>query len=252
MLFTVTDDGDPNQSDSETITITVGDQNRPPELSSIGDQTVAEGDALDLTLTASDPDGDNLSYPEPADLPAGAVFIDNGDGTANFTWTPDFDQAGNYEVEFSVFDDGSPSQEDFEIIMISVGEVNRPPTLDPIGDRVITVGELLEITLTGSDPDGDALSYSVNGLPSGANFTDNGDGTASFSWIPAVGQIGDFEVEFSVSDGDALLDDIEIIFITVVEPTDVNDLLDQTGPFNDAFDDTPAPNGEGPAGVFSF
>ena len=214
--FTVTDDGDPKQSDAETITITVGDENRPPALSSIGDQTVAEGETLELTLTASDPDGDNLSYPEPVDLPLGALFIDNGDGTATFSWIPEFDQADNYEVEFSVVDDGSPAEEDFEVVMISVGEVNRPPVLDPIGDHEIDEGELLEFTLTASDPDGDMLTYQADGLPVDAEFIDNGDGTATFSWEPDDDHIDSYDVTFTVADnGIPTETDVEVIIITV-------------------------------------
>jgi len=202
VLFTVTDNGVPAQSDSETITISIGEGNRPPELSSIGDRTVAEGDTLEFIITATDPDGDILSYPVPADLPSGATFTDNGDDTATFSWTPDFGQANNYQITFAVVDDGLPSENDTEVIMITVGEDNRLPTLDSIGDRNIDEGEELNIILTGSDPDGDALIYAIDGLPSGANFTDNGDGTAAFRWTPSMGQVGSYVVTFTVLDSE--------------------------------------------------
>jgi hypothetical protein len=80
---------------------------------------VAEGELLEIVLTAGDPDGDGLSY-EVSGLPEGASFIDNGDGTASFSWTPEPGQAGNYPVTFSVTDDGMESLGDEEEIVITV------------------------------------------------------------------------------------------------------------------------------------
>ena len=62
ILFTVTDDGVPPLSDSETITITVGDVNRPPVLDAIGSRSVNEGETLTFTVTGSDPDGHGLNW----------------------------------------------------------------------------------------------------------------------------------------------------------------------------------------------
>ena len=42
---------------SETLSITVVEVNRSPVLTSIGNQTVAEGNTLTLSLFAKDPDG---------------------------------------------------------------------------------------------------------------------------------------------------------------------------------------------------
>jgi len=217
VLFIVTDDGTSSASDQEAITITVGDVNRPPVLNQTGDRTVAEGELLEFTLTATDPDGDNMSYVI-GNMPTGAVFTDNGDGTATFSWTPDFAQAGNFpNVLFTVTDDGTPSTSDQETITITVGDVNRLPVLGQTGDRTVTEGESLEFTLTATDPDGDNLSYTIGNTPTGATFVDNGDGTATFSWIPDFGQAGNFpDVLFTVTDDGALsASDSETITITV-------------------------------------
>ena len=62
-------------------------------------------------------DGDNR-YFGVDNLPAGADFIDNSDGTAQFSWIPA--QSGDFSVIFSVTDDGSPLASDSETILISV------------------------------------------------------------------------------------------------------------------------------------
>ncbi|WP_406671490.1 putative Ig domain-containing protein [Methanolobus sp. ZRKC4] len=48
--------------DYETITITVGDVDRAPELASIGNKAVVEDDLLSFTVSATDPDGDTITY----------------------------------------------------------------------------------------------------------------------------------------------------------------------------------------------
>ncbi len=70
MTITVTDNGSPAAaSDSEVVTITVGNVNRPPVLTAIGTKTATEGQLLTFTATATDPDGDtrDLLGREPAD-----------------------------------------------------------------------------------------------------------------------------------------------------------------------------------------
>ncbi|MDY6865631.1 MAG: Ig-like domain-containing protein, partial [Halobacteriota archaeon] len=120
--------------------------NRPPELDAIGDKSVNEGVLLAFTVTASDPDGDTVTLDaSPLPLPTGATFTDNGDGTGDFSWTPGFGQSGSYPVTFTA-SDGSLT--DDEEITISVGDVNRPPELDAIGDKSVNEGVLLAFTVT--------------------------------------------------------------------------------------------------------
>jgi hypothetical protein len=104
----------------------VGNVNRPPVLNPIGAHTVDEGEPLTITLTASDPDGDDLFF-SASNLPTGANF--NADNAA-FTWTPGYGDAGNYELLFTVTDNGAPMASDSESVTISVGNVNfilHPP-----------------------------------------------------------------------------------------------------------------------------
>ena len=156
ITFTVEDNGIPPLSDSETITITVGNVNGPPELDPIGNKQVDEGQLLEFTITASDSDG-NLFF-SAGNLPPGADF--NLD-TQTFSWTPDFTQAGNYPgITFTVEDDGIPPLSDSETIHITVGNVNRPPELDPIGSKQVNEEQLLEFIITALDPDDDNLDYS--------------------------------------------------------------------------------------------
>lgn len=106
-------------------------------------------------------------------------------------------------------DDIRVEASDYVCQPVGPGPSNHPPTLDPVGDRSVDEGQPLQFTLTGSDPDGDALSFSASNLPPGAAFSG-----AAFSWTPGSDQAGSYpNVRFEVSDG--ALTDSEEITITV-------------------------------------
>jgi hypothetical protein len=73
---------------------------------------------------------------------------------------------------------------DSETLVISVGALNRPPRLEPIGDRSVPVGTATRIVITASDPDGGAPRIECSGLPGDATFSDHRDGTAEIAWSP--------------------------------------------------------------------
>lgn len=93
---------------------------------------------------------------------------------------------------------------------------NRPPVLDPIGNKVINKGETLQFTVTGSDPDGDRLTYSASNLPAGASFD---CATRRFTWTPDYGQTGNFAgIHFEVSDGEWIISEEILITIHSINP----------------------------------
>ncbi len=209
VLFSVTDNGEPPASASEMITISVGNVNRPPVLEPIGNKSVSENNLLEFTITAYDPDGDELTY-SVANLPDGASFDVS---TGHFSWVPDFDQSGNYSLLFKVTDRGVPPASREETVMITVGNVNRPPVLDAIGNKTVLEGQTLTFVVTGTDPDGDRLTFSTGGLPQGATFN---PATQTFTWTPNYNQAGNFWVRFTVTDnGIPQESDTEEIVITV-------------------------------------
>jgi hypothetical protein len=63
-------------------------------------QSVDENRALRFGVAATDPDGDALTY-SASGLPAGASF---DPATRQFSWTPDYTQAGTYTVTFTASD----------------------------------------------------------------------------------------------------------------------------------------------------
>jgi hypothetical protein len=63
--------------------------------------------------------------------------------------------------------------------------------------------------------DGDSLVFSAENLPTNAGFVDNFDGTGTFSFSPQLGQTGNYDVRFIVSDLTAA--DTELVTIQVID-----------------------------------
>jgi hypothetical protein len=204
---TLTDSGTPAKSDSKTITIYVGDVNRAPVITAIGNQTITENSLLAFSVTASDPDSDALTIGA-LNLPAGAAFTNQ-----SFSWVPSYNQSGTYVLYFRVEDDGSPQLNDTETVTITVGNVNRPPILNTIGPRSLNVNAQYTFTVNGTDPDGNPLTYSAIGLPAGAALDQN---SGVFSWTPGYNQSGSYQVTFAATDGEFTA--TETVTITVNRP----------------------------------
>ncbi len=78
---------------------------------------------------------------------------------------------------------------------------NQPPVIESIvGNQTVELGQTLTLNLTATDADGDPLIWTALEKPDGAILTDNGDGTAVFSWTPAADGIGEHPVILIVTD----------------------------------------------------
>ena len=74
---------------------------------------------------------------------------------------------------------------------------NHPPVLTAISTTVGAT-QNLSFVISATDPDGDSLTYSATGLPTGATFD---PATRMFTWKPTTDQLGTFNVVFKVRDG---------------------------------------------------
>ena len=202
-------------SNTATISITVNSVNDPPVLAPIGVQVLDEGMTMNVTISASDPDGDLLTL-SASGLPAFATLADNGDGTGLLTLTPGFDDVGDYPgVEITVSDGGLT---DTVAFTITVNNINRAPVTEAGTEQEAEVGSVVLLDGSASfDPDGDVLSFSWKfvSLPSVSLLTENDiidRDTASPSFTPDVG--GDYILQLNVSDGQ--LEDSDIVTIHAI------------------------------------
>jgi len=224
--FTVSDG---QESTTVTSTITVLNVNAAPVFNQFEGWQVVEGQTLDFRAFAFDPDNPFYQLPDraedgtlislsvvertvsydPPQLPAGATFDPE---TARFSWTPEYDQAGQHQAVFSATDDGDGTGTPLTVsvtVQITVFNANRRPEIEAIPNTTVNLGETLDLTVRAGDPDGNPLTLSATSavpgfpIPDFAAFTDNGDGTGVFRFVPGVGDRGDYAIEVSaVDDGD--------------------------------------------------
>ncbi len=164
----VTDSAAPQASTSVTFTIAVTNANRSPNLADPGSPTVAEGEVLDVSLTASDPDTQDTLTFSGSNLPAfvSVLTLSNGSGTLHLA--PGFDDEGLYpEVVLTATDSSTPSLSSSRTITITVTKTNRPPVIVNPGKQTSVEEGPAALSIVASDPDGDLLTFSAAGLPTG-------------------------------------------------------------------------------------
>jgi uncharacterized protein (TIGR03382 family) len=99
------------------------------------------------------------------------------------------------------------------IFTIDNSGANRAPALSPVGDQVARVDQDFTLQLAASDPDGDALTYSVSGAPAAATLD---AATGLFQWMPTEADLGDHALTFTVADAQGA-DDSQAITLSVLE-----------------------------------
>jgi len=182
-------------SASTNVKITVVDANTAPTITPIADKTVNTNQQLTFDIVATDGEGDNLIYAA-GPLPSGATF---DAALHRFSWKPSGSQAGDYTVTFFVSDGNStPSI----IVKIKVVKVNSAPVfVKSMPDTTIDVHNvqvLFKYQYKASDPDGDVVTFRLDGGPSGAIMSSSG----LFSWIPKTTDAGQqFLLMITISDG---------------------------------------------------
>lgn len=170
--------------------------NGPPQITGSPATSVVQGQAYSFQPSASDPDGQSLTF-SIVNKPVWAGF---NSGTGRLSGTPSATDVGvNIGIVISVSDGlATASLPSFEIV---VEAANRAPSIGGTPVLSIVESQAYSFTPTASDPDGDALSFRVSNKPSWANFNAS---TGQLSGTPGAGTVGSYpNIVITVSDGQA-------------------------------------------------
>jgi hypothetical protein len=170
-----------------SIHVTVTDVNFPPViLDGNVDQHAVVMKNFSYNVHAQDCDGTPLTI-RAVNLPTGASFTDNHDGTGSMLWTPAAGEAGYYMVIFEAKDDATAVR---DTVIIIVDDENHFAPAITVSSFDTTVGVNLPLTLAvrATVEDGTVPLLRAVSLPGGARFTCDDGGNGVFSWTPnAVG-----------------------------------------------------------------
>jgi putative Ig domain-containing protein len=176
------------------FSIVVAQGNRPPSISGASVTAVAVGQAYVFTPSASDPEGNALTF-SIVNRPSWATFSSSSGRLAG---TPAAGSAGQYnDIRISVNDGQAGAS--LAPFNLSVTQDNRPPTISGTPGTAVTVGQAYAFTPTAADPDGTALTFSITNQPAWASFSSS---TGRLSGTPTAGSVGQSnDIRISVSDG---------------------------------------------------
>jgi hypothetical protein len=222
----VTDDRTPPLSNTNSFTVVVNEANSPPVVNVPNDQTIDELATLVLTNTATDPDlpANTLTF-SLISAPSG-MSLDSTTGL--LTWTPtEVDGPSTNQITVRATDNGSPPLSDTNSFTVFVKEVNSPPVLGPISNRVASLGVQLIITnfATDSDMPANLLTFSLDpAAPAGAEINPT---NGLFTWTPTTEQVPSTNfVTVLVTDNDAPgLSDAQSFTIFIVSPPIIGEIL---------------------------
>lgn len=138
--------------------------NSPPVISGTPTTSIAVGQFYSFTPTASDPDGDTLTFTATG-VPGWASF---NSGTGRISGTPQ--AAGTFANIVITARDGQAATS-LPAFSISVSVPNSPPAIGGTPPASVPRGQLYSFTPTATDPNGDTLTFTVTGLPAWATFS---------------------------------------------------------------------------------
>jgi hypothetical protein len=164
-----TNDGTVDATTAGTVTISVTPLNDPPVANATAD-TVNEGNAVTLTLSGSDIEGDALTFAVVAGPSNGSLgaITQLTPTSASVTYTHDGSETTADSFTFRA-NDGTDDSTMTATATLTINPVNDPPVADAIADAV-NEGNAVTITLTGSDADGDSLTFSTVTAPTNGSL----------------------------------------------------------------------------------
>ena len=124
-------------------------ENTPPFFSSIPNLSAAIGSTYQYTATATDPDGDALTYA--LRIAPSGMTIDAAQGV--LTWTPAADQSGTHRVQLEATDGrGGTALQTFTIRIPQSPDQQHTPVITSIPPRIASVGTDYRYAVTVADP----------------------------------------------------------------------------------------------------
>ncbi|MDB5244594.1 MAG: hypothetical protein JWN18_464 [Parcubacteria group bacterium] len=193
-----------------TTTLTVVEVNTAPVATAQSIST-NQGTPVQVTLVGADSDipSQTLGYAVSTSPIHGLVSL----AGTTATYTPFNNYSGSDSFVYSVNDGVTWGNQ--SVVTITVVPVNQSPILGGVPTGIQSVNELSVFTFTarGTDPENNALTYSLANAPTGAAINQS---TGVFTWAPTELQ-GPGDYGFSVTVSDGSLTDTKIVSVHVTE-----------------------------------
>ncbi|NLQ07665.1 DUF4114 domain-containing protein [Cylindrospermopsis raciborskii LB2897] len=179
----------------------------PSATFSIDENTTAVG-----TITATDTDGDSLTYSISGGADRSLFIIDSNTGVLSFKTAPNFEAPGDvgtnnvYNLQVQVTDGNNPVTQD---LTVTVTDVNEAPVFSSFSFSV-PENRKLATKITVQDPEGDAITFALAGVDANLLSLDPQTGELTFNELPDFEKPGDnnkdntYEAKITVTDSSNL------------------------------------------------
>ncbi len=177
------------------LQVSVEPVNQSPVANAGQDLVAHPGETVQLIGEGYDPDGDAVTFLWTQKSGPTTLGLNNPDSSHAFFLAPEVGESGAvYTFEFKVTDVHGVSSTDG--MQVSVQFVNSAPTADAGADKVATEGDVVVLSGSGFDPDGDELTYrwGVVSGPTAIDFQDPTNPETSF----VAPEVGDAQAEFTL------------------------------------------------------
>lgn len=176
----------------QNFTLTV---NEAPSITSANATSCAIGVACAFDVTT-------LGYPVPtvtqggAGLPNDLLYFDNGNGTGSIDGVPAVGTNGPYALTFTASNGiGANAVQNFTLT------INLSLAITSANAATCVVGTACTFTVTTNGVPVPSIVRTGGALPSGVNYVDNGNGTATFSGMAVAGTGGGYNYTLTASNG---------------------------------------------------
>jgi Putative Ig domain len=172
---------------NQTITLTVkkaGTNVPVPAFTSAATASATAGQAFNFSVTTvGSPTTYTSNLTRTGGLPSGVTFTNNANGTGTLSGTPATSSGGVYAVTFIATDPAGTTTQSFTLT------VNAASAITTGASATATVGSGFNFNVDATGYPAPTMAESGT-LPQGLTWVDNGNGTATLSGTPGVGQGG--------------------------------------------------------------
>lgn len=184
-------------------------QNGAPFFEGLANVRVEAGELVEIRYVPRDPEGD-LPGMFPQELPEGASFDDNFDGTKTLRWQTYQADVGVNDFTVVAVDPAVGAYRSSQTVFIAVDEPSDPssvpnvaPNIEPVDDYTVRVGDPAVIYLVGTDRNGTNPSIELLNAPSGTTLTPDERDPELLQWLQVTPMsAGPVTIDLLIRDAD--------------------------------------------------
>ena len=186
-------DGTDSVTQNITVNVLMLMKHEAPTISSSATFSAAENQTAIGSVTATDVDGDSLTYSI-----SGSEINISSSGVLTFATAPDYETKNSYTATVTVSDGTDSVTQNITVNVTDVNE-NEAPTISSSATFSAAENQTAIGSVTATDVDGDSLTYSI----SGSEINISSSGVLTFATAPDYETKNSYTATVTVSDGTA-------------------------------------------------